>query len=116
MGLILDSSILIADERGKFNLPGFLALHPGEQPLIAAISASELLHGVERADSPARKARRSNHVEETLRHVAVIPFGLAQARVHAKIWAELSRTGQIIGPHDLIIAAAGLSLKFPVAT
>ena len=36
MGLILDTSILIADERGGFDMPGFLRQFPSPQPLIAA--------------------------------------------------------------------------------
>jgi hypothetical protein len=43
MGLVLDSSILIADERGRFDLVGFLRQFPNTQPVIAAITASELL-------------------------------------------------------------------------
>jgi len=58
MGLILDTSILIAEERGKFDMPAFLRQTGLGQPALAAITASELFHGVERADTPARKARR----------------------------------------------------------
>ena len=54
MGLILDTSILIADERGKFDMPGLLRQFPSPQTIITAITASELLHGVERAQDPAR--------------------------------------------------------------
>jgi hypothetical protein len=32
MGLILDSSLLIADERGKFDMAGFLRQFPGSEP------------------------------------------------------------------------------------
>ena len=48
--------------------------------------------------------------------VFVQPFDLAQARVHARIWAELASRGQTIGPHDLQIAATGLALGHEVAT
>jgi tRNA(fMet)-specific endonuclease VapC len=58
MGLILDTSVLIADDRGRFDMPGFLRQFPSPQPLIAAITASELLHGVERAQDATRKAWR----------------------------------------------------------
>jgi tRNA(fMet)-specific endonuclease VapC len=57
MGLILDSSPLIADERGKFDMPGLLRQCPGLQPIIAAITASELLHGVERAKDAASRGQ-----------------------------------------------------------
>jgi tRNA(fMet)-specific endonuclease VapC len=116
MGLILDSSVLIADERGKFNMPGFLNQFPGLQPLITAITASELLHGVERALDPARKARRARHVEQILATVFILPFELAQARCHAWLWADLEKRGLSIGPHDLQIAAAALTLGHDLAT
>ena len=116
MGLILDSSLLIADERGKFDMPGFLRQFSSVQPVIAAITASELLHGVERAQDAGRKARRQRHVEQILAAIPVQTFDLVQARVHARIWAELETRGQIIGPHDLLIAATGLALGHEVAT
>jgi tRNA(fMet)-specific endonuclease VapC len=116
MGLILGSSLLIADERGKFDVPGFLRQFADRQPVLAAVSASELLHGVERARDPARKARRERHVEQILATLFVQPFDLAQARLHGRIWADLEARGQMIGPHDLQIAAAGLALGHEVAT
>jgi predicted nucleic acid-binding protein len=116
MGLILDTSILIADERGKFDMPGLLRQFPSPQPVIAAITASELLHGVERAQDPARRARRQQHVEQILASVFVQAFDLAQARCHARLWADLETRGMVIGPHDLQIAAAGLALGHDVAT
>jgi predicted nucleic acid-binding protein len=101
MGLILDTSILIADERGKFDMPGFPRHLSSPQPIIAAITASELLHGVERALDPARRLRRQQHVEQILASVFVQSFDLDQARCHARLWADLERRGQMIGPHDL---------------
>ena len=116
MGLILDTSVLIADERGTFDMPGFLRQFPVPQPLIAAITASQLLHGVERAQDANRKARRQQHVEQILASITVQPFDLAQARCHARLWADLGRRGSMIGAHDLQIAAAGLALGHDVAT
>lgn len=116
MGLILDTSILIADERGKFDMPGFLRQFPTPQPIIAAITASELLHGVERAQDAARRARRQQHVEQILASVFVQAFDLTQARCHARLWADLEARGLVIGPHDLQIAAAGLASGHDVAT
>jgi tRNA(fMet)-specific endonuclease VapC len=116
MGLILDTSVLIAGERGKFEMAAFLKRFPNLEPVIAAITASELLHGVERAQDAARKARRQKHVEQILGTIFVQPFDLAQARIHARIWAELEAGGNLIGPHDLLIAAAGLASGHQVAT
>lgn len=94
----------------------FLRQFASLQPIIAAITAAELLHGVERAQDAVRKARRQRHVEQILATVAIQPFDLAQARVHARLWAELELRGQMIGPHDLQIAAAGLASGHQVAT
>jgi tRNA(fMet)-specific endonuclease VapC len=116
MGLILDSSLLIAHERGKFDMPGFLRQFPALQPIISVITASELLHGVERAHDELRRARRSGHVEQVLATIAIQPFDLTQARVHARIWADLESTGRMIGVHDLQIAAAAIALGHKLAT
>jgi predicted nucleic acid-binding protein len=116
MGLILDSSLFIAEERGRFDMPRFLKQFPNEQPAIASITASELLHGVERADTQARKQKRSSYVEQVLSRLLILPFDLAVARVHAQLWADLSTHGITIGPHDLQIAATAQAFGWPVAT
>ena len=53
MGVILDSSVLVAFERRRFDFERFLGDH--SPPAIASITAAELLFGVERA------IRRSAH-------------------------------------------------------
>jgi tRNA(fMet)-specific endonuclease VapC len=116
MGLIFDSSIFIANERGRFDMAGFLRQFAAQQPVIAAITASELLHGVERAQDVGRRLRRQQHVEHILASVLVPPFDLGQARHHARIWADLEARGTMIGAHDLQIAATGISLSYDVAT
>ncbi len=113
---MLDSSVLIAAERGRFDLPGLLAAHPAEPFLIAAITASELLHGCERAGTPGVRERRVRFVEGVLQDFAILPFTLAEAREHARIWARLAAIGTLIGERDLQIAATALANKFDLAT
>lgn len=115
MGLILDSSPLIADEKGKFDLPAFLATRD-DPVVVAAITASELLHGVHRAPDARRRQKRSERVEWLLSKFETIPFALDEARHHARIWAELASSGKMIGSHDLLIAATALSLGYTLAT
>jgi len=55
-------------------------------------------------------------VEWVLANVPVIPFGLAEAWAHARIWAELANAGPLIGTHDLQIAATALVANSAVAT
>ena len=73
MGVILDSSILIAAERQRFDLAGFLSAHPDELFFITVITASELLHGCARA-------RRARFVGDVLNDYSVLPLNLAEAR------------------------------------
>ena len=115
MGLILDSSLLIAKERGKFDLAGFLATR-NEPIALAAITASELLHGCHRAMTVQQKVKRTEYVEWVLSKFEVVPFALPEARQHARIWAELAAQGKSVGSNDLLIAATALSLGFTVAT
>ena len=116
MGVILDTAVLIAAERGTFDMPGYLAALGDEPVALAAISASELLHGVERARDPAVRQRRGAFVEGVLANVPVIPFGLAEARVHARVWASLAAAGTLVGAHDLQVAATALVAGSAVAT
>jgi len=116
MGLILDTSVLIAAERARLDLPRLFAAHAEEPFALAAITASELLHGVERAESGPRRRERSAFVEAVLAELDVIDFDLLVARRHADLWAELERLGERIGPHDLQIAATALHLNYGLVT
>lgn len=114
--MILDSSVLVAKERGRFALDEFLAAHPDEACLLSAVTVSELWHGVERAAPPPRKIQREQIVVEWLADFEVLHFDSAVARTHARIWAELESRGVIIGPHDLQIAATAIYHGHKVAT
>ncbi|KAF0170072.1 MAG: hypothetical protein FD161_4800 [Limisphaerales bacterium] len=116
MGLILDTSLLVAHERRKFDLPAFLLSHADEPVAIAAITYSELLHGWHRAADPRIKTERALYVAGVRRDCTIVPFTEAQAEHHARVWAELESRGVLIGAHDLQIAATALSLDYAVAT
>jgi predicted nucleic acid-binding protein len=117
MGLMLDSSILIAAEKGLLDLAGLLNSEAASEPVfISAVTASELLHGCERAPAGEKRDRRKAFVEDVLDRIPAAPFGLDQARTHARLWAELEKAGQPIGAHDLIIAATCLHLRCRLAT
>jgi tRNA(fMet)-specific endonuclease VapC len=48
--------------------------------------------------------------------VPILPFDLEIARVHSRIWADLASRGEVIGAHDLLIAATALFHQHAVAT
>lgn len=116
MGTLIDSSVLIAAERQTLDLETAMAAHADEPVAIAAITASELLHGVQRAASPAQRQRRETFVERLLAVLPVFPFDLVTARIHASLWASLAAKGASVGPHDLLIAATAIASGYRVAT
>jgi predicted nucleic acid-binding protein len=80
------------------------------------VTASELLHGWERAPAGARRNRRLRFVEALLKILPGIPFDLDCARVHAHLWARLEEQGAMIGAHDLLIAATCVREADSIAT
>jgi len=50
------------------------------------------------------------------RRLEVVPLDAALARVHARLWAQLSAAGQMIGPHDLLVAATAMHRRWAVGT
>lgn len=115
MKILLDTSVLIAAERGRFDLAAWMADHADDDVAISAVTASELLHGLARATTPYREKRRV-YVEGFLDRVPSLPFDLAAARVHANLWADLHQRGQGAGAHDLLIAATAFSLDARLLT
>jgi tRNA(fMet)-specific endonuclease VapC len=73
MGTLIDSGVLIAAERGTLDLREKLAGQPDEPVALAAISASEILHGVHRATSTSQRTRRQAFVEQLLSALPVNP-------------------------------------------
>jgi len=116
MGILIDSSVLIAWERDRLNLQSQLAEYAEEDFAISAITASELLHGVHCAANAAQRRRREAFVEGLLARLPVISFDAVAARIHARLSAELAANGTAVGPHDLIIAATALTKGYIVTT
>lgn len=83
--------------------------------MIAAITAAELLVGVELADS-AHKTTREAFVEALLSSIPVEPYDLTIARAHAELLAHTRATGRTRGAHDLLIAATARAHQRTVVT
>jgi tRNA(fMet)-specific endonuclease VapC len=75
---------------------------------IAAITAAELLVGVELATTEHRD-RRLAFVERILASVPLESYDLAVARAHAALLAYTRRAGEPRGAHDLVIAATAVA-------
>jgi tRNA(fMet)-specific endonuclease VapC len=113
---IIDTSVFIEIERTGRSLEAIIAGALTVRHAIASITASELLFGVERANTVERRRRRSAFVEAVLTEIPVVPLDVDVARTHARIWALLEATGARIGPYDMIVAATALAKGYDVLT
>jgi predicted nucleic acid-binding protein len=120
VGFLIDSSLLVAHERGSLDLTELsrerIAGREEEAFYVSVVTASELLHGVHRADDPARRAQRSAFVEAILSQIPVLAIDLPAARAHAELWAGLAVAGTPVGAHDLWIAATAVSRGLALVT
>ena len=116
MGFLIDTSIFVAWERKQLTEDDVRRLAGDEDLALSAITASELLHGVHRGDSAQRRGRRQAFVDAILSTLPVLPIDLAVSRRHAQVWADLRARGEIIGAHDLLIAATALVHTLVLAT
>jgi predicted nucleic acid-binding protein len=115
VGLIVDTNVFISFERrGKpIDLSPW---EPAAEFFISVVTVSELLMGVHRADTEGRRQRRFAFVEAVIGGVGVLDFTTEIARVHAEIYADLAKRGQLIGAHDQIIAATTRYYQMSVLT
>lgn len=111
--LILDTAVLVTAERGAVHLGE--VLDDADDVAIAAITAAELLVGVELADASRRPAREA-YVGDLLATIPVEEYDLDVARAHARLLAHVRRTGKPRGAHDLIIAATAAATGRMVVT
>ena len=104
--LILDTSVLIDVEHSGKRLDRLVA--DEDDVAIAAVTAAELLVGVELA-TENRRPTRAAFVRSVLNTVPVEDYDIAVARVHAQLLAHVRRTGTPRGAHDLIIVATAVA-------
>ena len=116
MGCVIDSSVLISLERQGRRLADLMSTLDEEPVALSVITASELVVGVHRADTVERRLRRQAFAETVFEEIPVLPIDLTVARVHARLWAQLSAAGQLIGAHDLLIAATAVAHGYGVLT
>jgi tRNA(fMet)-specific endonuclease VapC len=83
--------------------------------VMAAVTAAELLVGVELADGRRREARE-RYVTDVLAIIPTEPYDLEVARVHARLLADTRKSGRPRGAHDLIIAATALTRARTIVT
>ena len=116
MGVIFDTSVLMALERGSHAIEKLVAGRESKHFGISVVTVSELLHGVHRADSEKRRLTRGAFVEKIIQTFPIYSFELNAARIYAKLWSNIAKKGMTIGAHDLMIASTAIALGFSVMT
>jgi tRNA(fMet)-specific endonuclease VapC len=116
MATLIDSSVLIAAERGHLSFDEISTRYAEEDVAISAVTASELLHGLHRARTAAQRHRRQAFVEGLIAQLPVIAFDLTVARLHASLWADLARRGIVVGERDLMIGATAIAKDYDIVT
>jgi tRNA(fMet)-specific endonuclease VapC len=115
VGKVIDSSVLIAGERGELDLAAAFGDHREVKFAISAVTASEILHGVHRV-RVSKRASMEAFAEHMLGFLAILPFDLECARIHARLWAESASQGNTIAMRDLMIAATALAYNHEIVT
>lgn len=120
MGLILDSSLVIAAERRGDTVEQLIAQIIGatgdQDAALWDTGLTELVHGIFRAQTPEMRRRRETFINELLADLTVYPYTKETALLAGKIDGEQQSRGVVIPLGDLLIGATALVLGFQVAT
>jgi predicted nucleic acid-binding protein len=120
MGLILDSSVVIAAERRGETVEQLIARilrATGDQDAaLSAVGLTELVHGVHRASTPEVRLRRESFLNELLADLTVYPYTKETALLAGRLDAEQQSRGVVIPFADLLIGATALVLSYSVLT
>lgn len=115
MGIVVDTGVFVHWERRGQSIDQHL-LQLDRPGYISVVTASELLVGVHRADTPTRRETRSRFVEALLANFPILQVNLLVARHHAALSTKLAQKGTPIGYQDAWIAATALSLGYAIMT
>ena len=120
LGLILDSSVIIAAERKRQTVEQLLTSVGqafGEVEIaISAVTVAELVHGVARANTPEVRIARREFIDELKKHVPVHPVTDITAEIAGQISGEQAAKGITLPADDLLIGASALEQGYAVAT
>lgn len=120
MGLILDSSVVIAAERRGDTVEKLIewvvSVAGDQAAALSAVGLTELAHGIYRAQNPEIRERRQAFIDDLLRALVVYPYTTATALLAAKIDGEQQAKGVKIPFGDLLVGVTALELGFSVLT
>jgi tRNA(fMet)-specific endonuclease VapC len=120
VGIILDSSIIIAAERRGHTVLEILeqvkAVQGETEVGVSVVTIAELVHGAYRTQSEAQRQRRLEFIERLASDVPVHPVTLAIARLAGRIEGQQEAIGVQFALADLLIGTTALHFGYEVAT
>jgi predicted nucleic acid-binding protein len=120
LGILVDSTVFIGAERRGLSARQALAeialRFPGEEAAISVITLTELAHGVVRADTEPRAARRRLFLQELMIAIPLMPITAAAAVRAGEIDGVNKSKGIHLALADLLIGATALEIGYKVAT
>jgi predicted nucleic acid-binding protein len=120
VGLILDSSVLIAQERSGKNarqaLSEIAVRAAGEDIALSVLTLMELAHGVARANTRERQTLRRQFLNEVMTAIPVHLLTIQIALRAGKIDGECTAQGIRLPLSDLMIGSTALESGFRIAT
>jgi tRNA(fMet)-specific endonuclease VapC len=120
MGLILDSSVLIAEERkGQTARQALtqISAYTGENRIaVSVITVMEMAHGLVRANTAERKASRQQFLTDVMQAIPVHPVTVSIALRAGRIDGENTAVGIRLAISDLLIGVTALEIDYSVLT
>lgn len=120
MGIVLDSSVIIAAERRGCTVREILEqvkAAQGETDIgLSVVTIAELVHGAYRTKTQAQQQRRLEFVERLSSDVPVHPVTLEIARLAGRIEGQQQAVGIQFAFEDLLIGATCLHLGYELVT
>jgi predicted nucleic acid-binding protein len=120
LGLVLDSSVLIAAERRKLTPAQVIedvVKRVGAVPVIlSALTVAEVGHGIYRANTEEIRQRRRAFLDELKATIPIHPITGPTAEIIARVGGEQAGKGVNLPVADLIIGACALELGYAIGT
>ena len=113
MGVVVDTSALIAFERVQSGWERLFERVGDEALALPAVVLAEILVGVRLARGRRADLKRAS-VDALVQRVQLVPFGREVAERWAELFARLRRRGELIPSNDLVVAATAVHLDFGV--
>jgi predicted nucleic acid-binding protein len=120
VGIVLDSSVIVAAERRGRTVREILeqvkAVQGESEIGVSVVTIAELVHGAYRSKTEAQQQRRLEFIERLSSDVPVHPVTLDIARLAGRIEGQQEAKGVQFAFEDLLIGVTALHLGYEVAT